>query len=398
MTTRTRSRLSRPTRTRAAGWRAVAATTALAAVACAAPPPEAGTQPASNADRPSLFTVPASQLPNLQVVAVQKASWPVVVRTSGTVDWDADHTAQAITQVSGPITRLLVDTGTRVAAGEPLLYVSSPEVAAAVAAYREARNRLDLARRTLERDRDLFAHKAIAQKDLDESESSYHDAVTEEQNTLDALRIYGVAAEDLAAAESQDAPVKPELAVRAPIAGTVVEKLVLPGQVIQAGSTVCFVISNVSTVWVQGHVYDSDLPAVRVGDRVDVGSSALPERYQGVVAYIGAALDPGTRTTPVRIVTRNPDGLLKKELFVDVTIHTAIAHEAVVAPASAVLYNAENFPFVYLQVQPGQFAERLVKTGAHEDDKFQILDGLEPGDRIVSEGSVFLQFAQAYQK
>ena len=218
------------------------------------------------------------------------------------------------------------------------------------------------------------------------------------QNTLDALRIYGVSPADLQAADEQDSPVTPELAVRAPIGGTVVEKDVLPGQVIQAGSTVCFVISNVSTVWVQGHVYDSDLAGVRRGNEVEVTSPVFPHPYKGVVGYIGAALDPATRTTPVRIVTRNADGLLKKDLFVDVAIHTATEKDAVVVPTSAVLYNEDNFPFVYLEAKPGQFAERLVKTGAHQDDQVQILDGLAPGDRIVSKGSVFLQFAQTYQR
>jgi multidrug efflux pump subunit AcrA (membrane-fusion protein) len=117
-----------------------------------------------------------------------------------------------------------------------------------------------------------------------------------------------------------------------------------------------------------------------------------------VVGYIGAALDPATRTTPVRIVTRNSDGLLKKDLFVDVAIHTANQKDAVVVPTSAVLYNEDNFPFVYLEAKPGRFAQRLVKTGASQDDMVQILDGLAPGDRIVSRGSVFLQFAQTYQR
>jgi len=375
---------------------ALAAFLAAAAVGCGT----AGAPPAAPAAAPaaSLFTVPANQLPNLQVTTVSRASWPVIVHTTATVDWDADQTTQAITQVSGPVTRILVDTGSAVKAGDPLLYVSSPDYASAVSAYRMARNRLDLARRTLDRDRDLLEHKAIAQKDLEQSEADYHDAATEVQNTLDALRIYGVDPAEIKAADEQDTPVPPEIAVRAPIGGTVVEKDVLPGQVIQAGSTVCFVISNVSTVWVQGHVYDSDLAGVRKGNKVEVTSAVLPHAYAGVVGYVGAALDPATRTTPVRIVTRNADGLLKKDLFVDVAIHTAEEKDAAVVPTSAVLYNEDNFPFVYLEAKPGQFAQRLVKTGARHDDLVQILDGLAPGDRIVSKGSVFLQFAQSFQQ
>ena len=96
----------------------------------------------------ALFTVPQDQLPHLRIVPVRRTSWAVSVHTTGTVDWDADHTTQAITQVNGPISRILVDTGSRVAAGDPLLYVSSPDVANAISAYRKARNRevLDQAR------------------------------------------------------------------------------------------------------------------------------------------------------------------------------------------------------------------------------------------------------------
>ena len=120
--------------------------------------------------------------------------------------------------------------------------------------------------------------------------------------------------------------------MRAPLAGIVVQKLVLPGQFIQAGTTAAFVISNTSTVWVQGHVYDKDLASVHVGDKVDERNSSFPETFHGAVSYIGDMLDPATRTTPVRIVTQNPNGLLKKDLFVDVVIHDKTTRDVLVVP------------------------------------------------------------------
>ena len=101
--------------------------------------------------QPGLFTVPGDQLARLQVTSVQRANWNITVRTTGTVDWDADHTTQAITQVNGPISRILVDTGTMVRGGDPLVYVSSPDIVSAIAAYKKARNQLDLAKRSLDR-------------------------------------------------------------------------------------------------------------------------------------------------------------------------------------------------------------------------------------------------------
>ncbi|HVB37920.1 MAG TPA: efflux RND transporter periplasmic adaptor subunit [Vicinamibacterales bacterium] len=381
-------------------WRPVAlvavAGLALAAAACGGQ--TAPVAAAKAADQPGYFTVPATQRAQLQITKVAAADLPLDVQTTGTVDWDNDQTTQAITQVSGPIKRITVDTGAHVKAGAPLLYVASPDLSGAMSTYRSAENRLDLAKRSLARNRDLLAHHAIAMKDMESSQADYNDAQTTVQNALQTLRIYGVSAADIKSAEQQNAPIVPELAMRAPIAGTVVQKLVFPGQYIQAGTTAAFVISNVSTVWVQGNLYERDLKTVRVGNQVDITSPAYDRTFHGTVSYIGAMLDPATRTTPVRVVTTNPDGLLKKDQFVDLTIHSGAIRHTLVVPTSAILYNNENFPFVYLEAGPGRFAQRLVKIGVQQGDQFEILDGLKAGDSIVSEGSVFLQFAESNQQ
>jgi cobalt-zinc-cadmium efflux system membrane fusion protein len=311
------------------------------------------------------------------------------------VDWDADHTTQAITQVNGPISRLLVDTGTPVAADQALLYVSSPDVANAVSAYRKAQNHLDYAKRTLDRSKDLLDHKVIAVKDLEAAEQDFNDAGADVENTLQALKIFGVTQQELADAQRQGVAINPQLAVRSPIAGVVVQKLVSPGLVIQAGMTPCFTISEVSTVWVQGHIYDRDLDSIRVGDAVEETNSSFKQTFHGVVSYIGALLDPATRTTPVRIVTQNPQGMLKKDMFVDAVIHTKSGRSLLSVPTSAILRNDENLPFVYVQAAPGQFAQRLVNLGAQQGDETEIVSGSKEGEKIVAEGSVFLQFANS---
>jgi membrane fusion protein, heavy metal efflux system len=361
--------------------------------------PDSGTTPAPNGgDRPALFTVARAQLPQLRLARVESAVWTAEVQTTGTVDWDQDHTTQAIAQVSGPISRIVADLGRRVAAGDPLLYVTSPDLAGAVASYRKAANRLDLARRTLERNTDLLAHHVIAPKDLEASQADYNDAFTEVQNDLQALRIFGVTAREIDEAERQNVPISSEMAVRSPIAGVVVQKLVLPGQLVQAGATTCFFISDTTTVWVQGHLHDEDLGSVRVGDPVDVRGQTVPASLGGRVSYIGAMLDPATRTTPVRVVTGNRDGLLKKDQFVDLVIHTSARRSVLTVPTSAVLYTGEKFPIVYRQVEPGRFARAPIRVGAQHDGRFEVLSGLREGDTIVAEGGVFLQFAETYER
>ena len=343
------------------------------------------------------FTVPADQLPHLKIAPVRQARWSAEVRTTGTVDWDNDHTTQAITQVSGPILRIVADTGTRVKAGDPLLYVASGDMTSAVSIYRKAKNRSDLAKHQLDRSKDLLDHKALSQRDYEAAQADFNDAATDLQASLQTLKVFGVLQADITEAEQQNVPIKPEMVMRAPLAGVVVQKMVLPGQFIQAGTTAAFVISNTSTVWVQGHVYDKDLASVHVGDKVDERNASFPEAFHGVVSYIGDMLDPATRTTPVRIVTQNPGGLLKKDLFVDVVIHDKTTRDVLVVPTTAVLYDEQNFPFVYLQVEPGTFAQRLVKIGGQQGDDTQVVDGLKAGDPVVSQGSVFLQFANTYK-
>src|ERR1700684_3835035 len=309
----------------------------------------------------------------------------------------ADHTTQAITQVNGPISKLLVDLGARVTVGQPLLYVSSPDVAMAISTYKKARNREEYSKKTLDRSKDLLEHKVIATKDLEAAEQDYNDSRAETENDLQALKIFGVTEQEIETAQHQGVAINPQLAVRSPISGIVVQKLVTPGLVIQAGTTACFTISDSSTVWVQGHIYDRDLEAVRVGDAVEETDSSFHRTFNGVISYIEALIDPTTRTTSVRIVTKNPDGLLKKDMFVDAVIHTRSGRNVLTVPTSAILRNDENLPFVYLESSEGKFAQRLINIGAEQGDETEIVTGLKIGEKVVSQGAVFLQFANSNQ-
>jgi membrane fusion protein, heavy metal efflux system len=344
-------------------------------------------------EQPGLFTLQPDQMSHLKTTQVRTATWQMAVHTTGTVDWDADHTTQAITQVNGPITRILVDQGTPVQKDQPLLYVSSPDIANAVSAYRKARNREAYNKRIVDRMKELLDRGAIATKDYQSSEADYNDASTDVQNSRQALRIFGISAQDIDAAEKQGTPVATEVAVRSPISGVIVQKMVSPGQVVQAGQTVCFSISDVSTVWVQGHIFDRDLPSVKSGDPVDETNPSLNRSFRGTISYIGTFVDPDTRTTPVRIVTHNPGGLLKKDMFVDAVVHTGARSHTLVVPVSSVLRDDKNEPIVFVEREPGKFAQRSITTAGQQDGLMAVSSGLQEGETIVSDGSLFLQFA-----
>jgi membrane fusion protein, heavy metal efflux system len=133
--------------------------------------------------------------------------------------------------------------------------------------------------------------------------ADYNDATTDVQNSLQPLRIFGITAQEIDQAEKQGTAISTELAVRSPISGVIVQKLISPGMLIEAGQTVCFQISDVSTVWVQGHIFDRDLPNGQNGDAVEETNPSFNRSFHGAISYIGSFVDPNTRTTPVRIVT-----------------------------------------------------------------------------------------------
>lgn len=380
----------------ACGGRPKEETPATKAAAAAPPQTSAASAPAATPS-PTYFTVPPDQLSHLEIAPVKRTTFAIELRTTGTVDWDSDHTTQAITQVSGPITRIVVDFGTQVKTDQALLYVASPDITGAFSTYRKAVNRLALEKQNLDRSKDLLDHKAIAQRDFEQAQADYNDAQTDVQTALQALKILGVPEREVTDAAQQGTTVRPELPMRSPLPGTIVQKLVNPGQVIQSGSTIAFVISNVSTVWVQAHVYEKDLREVRMNDAADVRSASFPDVFKGRVTYIGNQLDAATRTTPVRIVTANPHGFLKKDQFVDVVIHDKANRDVLVVPTSAVLYDTENLPFVYVQAEPGKFGQRQVTTGTQQDGMTEITQGLTEADHVVTQGSLFLQFANSYK-
>ncbi|HET9784942.1 MAG TPA: efflux RND transporter periplasmic adaptor subunit, partial [Terriglobales bacterium] len=232
-----------------------------AAKAAADPPPAANAQ---------LFTVPQNQMSHVQVVAAASVTWPRMLRLTGNVDFDQFATTPVITPVSGPVTRILAATGQQVQAGETLLEVSSPDVAAARSNYLKASDAVKLAQQVERRDQDLLEHHAIAQADLEQAQSGLEQSQADLETARAALKILGVAE------PAPGSPATAVIAVKAPIAGQVVERDVAPGQLLQGGATQCFVISDTHKMWVLANVYQSDLDYVHVGDPVTIETDAYP--------------------------------------------------------------------------------------------------------------------------
>jgi cobalt-zinc-cadmium efflux system membrane fusion protein len=348
----------------------------------------------SAANKAGLFTLPAEQMSHLQIYTVASASLEHTLRLTGAVAYNGFHTAPVISQVGGPVSRVVVVPGEHVRAGQPLLYVASPDYSMLRSAYIKARDAFQLADRIYKRDQDLLAHKAIAQADLDQAESARAQSEADLQSSEQALRVLGITDPEKLASSVPSA----EVPLLAPLAGEIVERLVSPGQLLQSGATQCFTLSDMSTVWVLVNVYQNDLAHVRVGDEVTVQTDAFPGNIRGKIEYIAPSLDPATRTVQARIEASNSGERLKKDMYVTALVRAGVTRNTLEVPDSSVLRDADNMPFVYLLAGNNQFSRRQVTVGDGHGGKTQILAGLTAGDKIVGDGGLFLQFQNSMQR
>jgi membrane fusion protein, heavy metal efflux system len=349
---------------------------------------------ANNSNNPELFTVPQDQMSHVQVLTVQPTTLTRSLRLTGAVAYNSFRTTPVITQVSGPVSRVVVVPGQKVNRGEPMLYVASPDYSQLRTNYLKAKDAYALAQKSYARAQDLYQHHAIAEQNVEQAESVEVQAGGDLAAAQAALKVMGIVDPD----ELVKAPPSFEIPVRAPIGGLIVEQDVSAGQLIQPGTTQCFMISDVSTVWVLVNVYQKDLPYVRVGDQVAIQTDTYPEVFHGRIAYVAASLDPSTRTLQARIETNNPGEKLKKDMYVVATVNAGTIANAIALPDAAVLRDTENQPFVYAAASANQFGRRSVTLGESLNGQTQITSGLKAGDQVIGNGSLFLQFANSLQR
>ena len=342
---------------------------------------------------PQLFNIPADQMTHVQVVTVQPTSLTHSLRLTGAVDYNAFNTTPVITQVGGPVSKILVVAGEHVKEGQPMLDLSSPDYSQLLDTYLKAADSYRLADKFYLRAQDLYAHHANAQQDLEQAESNRNQAQADLNAAEQGMKILGIKDPS----ELEKSPSTAQIPVLAPIGGEVVERLVSPGQLVTAGQTQVFTISDMSTVWVLADVYQSDLAFVKVGDDVSVQTDAYPGSFHGKISFISPALDPNTRTLQARIVVDNPGERLKKQMYCTVNVTAGTLSNVIVVPNAAVLRDDDNQPFVYVATGASQFGRRDVDLGVSQDGQTQILNGISAGERVAGDGSLFLQFANSLQ-
>ena len=336
-----------------------------------------------------------AQRAHIQLYTVVPVGYRQTVQAPATVDFDNDQATSVVSPFTGPVTRILVALGQPVSKGQPLALVQSADYAAAVGAYRKAAVTAANARRLANADRDLAAHNGISAREAAQAQTDAASAEADRDAALQSLMAMGVDRGTVARALAGSPSAGAVGVIRAPVSGIVADKQITPGQLLQAGSTPAFTVANLSQVWVLAQIASSDLGSVGIGDaaQIDPGNGTGP--FHGTVQNVSPSVDPNTRAVVARIVAPNPGDLLKKQMYVQVSIQAGRVSTGLLVPVSAVLRDDENLPFVYVAVADGSFARRHVTLGYRDAQNFDVTSGLQSGDRVVANGAIFLQFMQS---
>lgn len=336
-----------------------------------------------------------AQRAHIQLYTVVPLGYRQKINAPGTVDFDNDQATSVVSPFTGPVTRILVALGQHVEKGQPLALVESADYATAIGAYRKAVVTAANAQKLAAADRDLAAHNGISEREAAQAQTDAASAEADRAAAFQTLISMGVDRGTIARAMAGSPSAGVAGIIRAPVSGVVVDKQITPGQLLQAGSSAAFTVANLSQVWVLAQIASSDLSQVGLNDAALINPGNGTGPFHGTVRNISASVDPTTRAVVTRIVAPNPDDLLKKQMYVDVSIESGRVSTGLLAPVSAVLRDDENLPFVYIALPDGSFARRHVTLGYRDSQNYDVTGGLVTGDRIVTNGALFLQFMQS---
>jgi len=256
--------------------------------------------------------------------------------------------------------------------------------------YLSMRAMLEADHQKLVRTEKLVALGAASRQELEDVTATHVGHATEAAAARQRLLLLGLSAKQVDALADASQVVS-EVTVAAPTSGVVINRTVNPGQVVSAGQDL-FVVTDLSTVWAMGDLYEKDFPAVRVGSNATITVPATNQTLRGRVAYIDPRVDPAARTAKVRVEVPNPQRNLRLGMFVAMSLETGSSQRVTVVPQAAVQAIGDR-TVVYTPVEgeEAKFTERPVKLGPARGNLVQVLEGIKPGEKVVTDGSFFLR-------
>ncbi|EGP07711.1 putative Co/Zn/Cd efflux system membrane fusion protein [Bradyrhizobiaceae bacterium SG-6C] len=353
------------------------------------------------------YTPTAAEWATLTVQPVTERAFRAEHVTEGKIAVDEDRSTPVFSPYAGRVTKLLARPGDKVTQGQSLFVIEAADnvqaqndFITAATALNKAKSQLELAQIQDKRARDLYEGKAAPLKDYQQSQAglvSAQNDMRSSETALEAarnrLRMLGLTEEAITAFQEKGS-INRETVIVSPIAGTVVQRKIGPGQYVNAGaSDPVFVVGDLSTVWLTAFVRETEAPAIEVGQEVMFSVLAFPGRtFNARINYISAAIDPASRRLMVRATIDNPGEALKPEMFANVTIYSAGDRPAVGVPKQALIYEGDQVR-VWVVRDDKSIELRQIKIGMTNGDLVEVKSNLSAGENIVARGSLFIDRA-----
>jgi membrane fusion protein, heavy metal efflux system len=362
----------------------------------------------------ALYYPTPKQWASLTIVPINEMVFRTEHLTEGKIAVDEDRATLVYSPYAGRVIKLLAKPGEKVTAGQPLFVVESPDMVQAqndfinaVSGLNKARSTLALAHIVEQQNKSLYETKAAPLRDVQQSQAAalaaqndLRSAETSLEVVRNRLRILGKTDAEITTFGETGA-INPLTTISSPIAGTVVQRRVGPGQYINttsnsaAANDATFVIGDLSTVWLVAYVRESEAQNVKVGQALRFTVLAFPNRvFVANIAYVATSFDPGTRRLLVRATINNTEGALRPEMFANVTILTGEGDNSLAVPREAVIYDG-NSARVWIAHDDQSVEARQIKTGLSNGQMVEVLSGLQLGEKVVSKGSLFVDRAAA---
>jgi cobalt-zinc-cadmium efflux system membrane fusion protein len=331
------------------------------------------------------------QAGTLKIAPVGPRDFVIVKTAVGTIDFNENLLVQVFSQYPGKILKAFYNLGDEVKQGDVLFTIDSPDLLQAESNLLASAGVLELQKRTLARVTMLLKTGGSAQKDVDQSTSDEQTAEGNFKAARNAVRIFGKTDDEVDQIIAQR-KVDSALPVPSPISGRIVTRNAAPGFLTQPGTPPPpFQVADLSTMWMLANVIETDVPAYKVGQEVEVRVPAYPGTvFKGHVTNVGQMIDPNTRRQLVRSEIDDPDHLLRSGMYASFVIRVGDPVSSLAVPAEGVVREGDGTMTVWVTGNSRHFTKRTVKTGLQQDGWTQIVEGLQPGETVVTDGAVFL--------
>jgi cobalt-zinc-cadmium efflux system membrane fusion protein len=348
--------------------------------------------PAAGAgEQPDSVDLSDAQLSAVKVEPVGERQFPREKEAVGSIDFNEEMSVQVFTPYAGRIIGLFASVGDDVKKGQTLFTIDSPDLLQAESTLIAAAGVLDLTTRNLARLKDLYTTRAVSQRDLDQGTSDEQTAEGNLRAARDAVRLFGKTDAEIDRIIA-DRKADPTLVVPCSMDGRVTARNAAPGLYVQPGSAPApFTVANIDTMWMLANVAENDSPAFQVGQPVQVKISAFPGRlFDGKIMTVGASVDANTRRVLVRSEIKDPQHELRSGMFANFVIGVGPPTRSSAAPLAGVVREGDGSETIWVTADRRRFIRRTVKIGDQRDGYRQILDGVQSGELIATEGAIFL--------